>query len=326
MRAILIVIVLVGLAAAGWWWLHSSPAKATVAAAGFSEMPNPPPAPPPPVPVAVKADYDQAEALWNQLATGGGNPATNAKAPQLSLLYSKVLIGLYNQPGQKVLEKRLVETRLTPLGDELFFAKTPFPDDESGLIGVHQVQAGDNPEHIGRKYGMCREMVNRLRGREPTDNRLDIGESLKVVKVKEKGGNFLHISKSNYVLDLFIGGAFARRYPISHGARETPTPIGRTRLIGRELNPNWTDPKTHKVHGPDDPDNILGKVWMAFSPDGIGQNGLGIHGYTGPNPKSQAMVSNGCIRLSTDQAQELLFCIAPVERDPPVPTTVEIVE
>jgi lipoprotein-anchoring transpeptidase ErfK/SrfK len=62
---------------------------------------------------------------------------------------------------------------------------------------------------------------------------------------------------------------------------------------------------------------------MSFSPDGIGQSGLGIHGYTGADAKMQAMVSNGCVRLDTPQAKELYQTLAHPDR---CPTAVEIVE
>ena len=101
------------------------------------------------------------------------------------------------------------------------------------------------------------------------------------------------------------------------------TPSGTTRLIDRVLNPDWTDPKTKEVYRADDLRNILGKVWMKFSPDGLGQDGLGIHGYTGPNPQMQANVSNGCVRLDTPQAQELYQLLAHPDR---CPTAVVIVE
>jgi lipoprotein-anchoring transpeptidase ErfK/SrfK len=344
MRSFVILLILAAGGWFGWRWYSDRQAAAKLAAdqaAAAQHATEVPPAPAPgptptaqqpatgiipadaPIPPELKAEYDRAEGIWQQVVASGANPVGTAKAPLLDHLYSDVLQGVYNKPGQKTFELKLIAERLTPLGDSLFFSKTPFPDDESGLFESHEVQPGENPDAIARKYGMSRELLNRLRGRDPNDSRLGAGDRLKVVKIKEKGGFLLHVDKSDYYLDCYVGGAFARRYPISHGAPETPTPTGKTHLTGRELNPSWTNPKNGKVYGPDDPENILGKVWMAFSPDGIDKNGLGIHGYTGPNPKMQAQVSNGCIRLDTPQAQELFQTLANPDRSP---TAVELAD
>jgi lipoprotein-anchoring transpeptidase ErfK/SrfK len=334
MRALLILIVLAIAGFFAWKWMApqtpaeappSSPVTTSETPAtgtptgqtGFGGA-----APAQPLPAEVKSAYDQAEALWAELSKGGANPAVASKAPLLDKLYSTVLKGLYNNASQKELELKIIGERLTPLGDMLFFSKARYADDETGTFVMHQVNPGESPDAIAKKYGMPHELLNRLRARDANDSRLSQGDALKVVNVREKGGNFLHIDKSDFYLDCYIAGLFARRYIISHGAEESPTPTGTTKLTDRVLNPTWTDPKTHEVYQPDDPRNILGKVWMKFSPDGLGQDGLGIHGYTGPNPKMQAKVSNGCVRLDTPQAQELYQLLAHPDR---CPTAVEIV-
>ena len=325
MRAILIVIALAILAFYGWKWMKPPapveitppPSDQPVAPVGFGS-----PTAGQPLANDLKMSYDQAEAIWAELSNGGGNPAASPRAPLLNKLYSSVLKGIYNKDEHKGLEIKMVNERLTPLGNELFFGKTRFVDDETGTMALHEVASGENPDGIAKKYGMPHELINRMRGRDSNESRLNLGDRLKVVNVREKGGNFLHIDKGDFYLDCYIAGLFARRYVISHGATETPTPTGTTRLTDRVLNPAWTDPKTHEVYQPDDPRNILGKVWLKFSPEGLGQDGLGIHGYTGPNPQMQAKVSNGCIRLDTPQAQEIYQLLAHPDR---CPTAVEIV-
>ena len=318
MRTFIILIILAALGFAAWTWWSGRNKPAPLLNTAASVMPpgpqNPPPPQPTPLPAEVKSDYDQAELLWKQAVDAGQVPAQSAKAALMGKLFGKVLIGVYNKPGLRGLELTLIEQRLTPIGNELFFSKTRFPTDETGLIAMHQVQSGESPDRIAKKYGMSMEFLNRLRGRDANDSKLNVGDMVKVVKVKEQGGAFLHIDKGDFTIDCFIGGVFARRYPISHGAQQSPTPTGKTRLVDRVLNPPWTDPKTHEVYGPDDVRNILGKVWMAFSPEGIGQSGLGIHGYSGPNPQMRALVSNGCIRLENDSALELYRTISPMDR------------
>ena len=338
MRAIFILIVLAVAGFFAWKWFAApapvtpTPSETPSTTPGGAPTPPAQPAfgvptgaqtPPAALPADLKAAYDQAEALWATLSNGGGTPPTSSKAPLLTKLYGTVLRGIYNKDAHKGLELKLISERLTPLGDALFFSKARYVDDETGTFAMHQVNPGESPDAIAKKYGMPSELINRMRGRDLNDSRLNLGDTLKVVKVREKGDNFLHVDKSDFYLDCYIGGLFARRYVISHGANETPTPTGTTKLVDRVLNPDWTDPKTHQVYRADDPRNILGKVWMKFGAEGLGQDGLGIHGYTGPNPQMQAKVSNGCVRLDTPQAQELYQMLAHPDR---CPTAVEIVE
>ena len=87
--------------------------------------------------------------------------------------------------------------------------------------------------------------------------------------------------------------------PIGVGASETPTPTGRTRITKRVLDPQWTHPVTKQVFAPDDPGNLLGGYWVALDPEGIGKQGIGLHGYTGDTPQAwlEKRSSNGCVRL-----------------------------
>ena len=333
MRAFFILIVLAVAAFAAWKWL--APANAAqlppaIPGNDVSTSGTPPKqtgfgvvVAAQPLPTDLKTTYDQAEALWTDLAKDSINPTLSPKAPLLNKLYSTVLRGIYNQNAQKELELKIIGERLTPLADALFFSKARYLNDETGVFLTYDVKPGESPDAIAKKFGMPHELLNRMRGRDTGDSRMSPGDVMKVANVREKGGNFLHIDKSDFYLDCYIAGLFARRYVISHGATETPTPVGKTKLTDRVLNPDWTDPKTHEVYKADDPRNILGKVWMKFSSDGLGQDGLGIHGYTGPNPQMQAKVSNGCVRLDTPQAQELYQMLAHPDR---CPTAVEIVE
>ena len=331
MRAFFILTVLAVATFAAWKWLAPvTPVEPPPGITGSDIPAETTPQPgfgvvniPPPLSADLKAAYDQAETLWADSAKGGASPALSPKAPLLNKLYSSVLRGIYNQDAQKGFELKLIGDRLTPLGDALFFSKARYVNDETGVFSSHEVKPGESPDAIAKRFGMPHELLNRMRGRDTGDSKMNPGDIMKVANVREKGGNFLHIDKSDFYLDCYIAGLFARRYVISHGVEETPTPSGKTRLVDRVLNPDWTDPKTHEVYKADDVRNILGKVWMKFSPDGLGQDGLGIHGYTGPNPQMQAKVSNGCVRLDTPKAQELYQMLAHPDR---CPTEVEIVE
>jgi len=342
MRVMLFLFIVVIGAVAAWWWMRKPAAPTAPDASASPFAPAPIPAPTsfdragsgktPPVaggqvlPAEAKAALDQADAQWNQLAAQGGKPEQGKGAPQLARLYSKALRALYNQGDLKAVEDRLVSDRLTPLGSALFFSRQPFPDDSTGLIGVHAVVAGDSPDKISKQHAMARELVNRLRkgnDSDPNDARMQIGETVKVIKAKDLGGYLVRIDKGDYTLDCWVGGVFARRYTISHGAVETPTPTGSSKVIDRVWHPQWTNPKSHEVLPFGHADNILGPIWLPFAPDGIGKTGIGIHGFTGPEPRLGAQVSNGCIRMGNKEAEELFFTLPHPDR---CPIAVEIVD
>lgn len=269
----------------------------------------------------VAAEFGKLEAEWAALAVAG-KPESNQKAPQLAARYSALLKSIYNK-GQKALEQKIIDTRLAPIGAEMFFAKTKFGEEPSGVLGVHTVAAGESPDKISQKYGMSREFLNRLRGRDVNDSNLQPGDALKIVKVKDKGGFLLHIDKSDFVLDCYVCGIFARRYPITIGAVATPTPLGTTKVVKRQFHPPWKAPDAKEEYPYGDPRNILGPIWLAFSPDGINQAGIGLHGYTGADGKMGVLASNGCIRMVNEQALEVFNTISDPSR---AETVVEIVE
>lgn len=337
MKAFVALIVIAGLAAGGYVWLGKHKAAADKPAqlsipGPDGAIPGPAGQPPgagqpgaqvpanppgPSIPAAVKADYDKAEALWKAAA---GDVATAPSAPELARLYSKVLKGLYNQPGAKALEEQLVKERLTPLGTALFFSKARYDD---SLFEAHVVVAGDVPDKLAKQYGMSYQQLNRLRGRDVNDSSLRLGETLKLIREKESGGSFLHVDKGDFCLDAYVGGIFARRYDVSIGAPESPTPLGLTKVVNLVFNPKWKDPKSGQEYPPGDSHNILGGVWIALSPDGINETGIGLHGYTGEDQTLRRQASNGCVRLGNEAIKELAYLIT----YPTVsPTAVEIVE
>jgi lipoprotein-anchoring transpeptidase ErfK/SrfK len=337
MRVVLVLIVIAALAGGWYWHKHRAPAMQTgdpvlsgdPAAPGagvnsqgsmpsLSPAANPPPAAE--APAAAKQALDQAEAMW---AAAGADPATSAQAPAMDALYTTVLKALYNQPGQKAREDKLIAERLAPLGKALFFSIARYNEDTTGTFAMHLAASGENPNLIARKYGMSQMFLNRLRGREANDGKLNVGDALKVVKVKDKGGFAIHVDKGDFILDCYVAGLFAKRYQCSVGKNESPTPIGRTHLIGREWHPDWTDPTTHQVMRYGDPGNILGPIWMKFDPGELGQDGIGIHGYTGADSQMGANVSHGCVRLGNQDAEELYNTLSQPELSP---TAVEITE
>ncbi|MBA3684768.1 MAG: L,D-transpeptidase [Planctomycetes bacterium] len=343
------VIVVAALSFAGWkyWWQprHASaipgpsatetglpgPTGAAGGSDGSTAPSNPggttaagDPASPPAtgLPANVKLQYEQAEALWK---TGEltGSAASSPAAVKLAKLYGEVLKALYNQPAHAAFSQALVDTRLAPLGAEIFFTRNKFAGQGEGLVDVHTVASGENLNAIGKRLGTTHQQLNRMRGKDPEAGDLRANEQLKVLRIKDNGGCLVHIDKSEFNADLFVGGVFVRRYRITHGAVESPTPVGKTKVTNVVFDPPWTSPMDGKVYPPGDPGNILGGVWIALDPEGINANGIGFHGYTGANGGMGKMASNGCIRFENDAIKEVAWLIGIPAL---TPTAVEIVE
>jgi hypothetical protein len=309
MNKLLLLLVLGAAAGGGWYWWSQRGAGSDDPFGPTDTLATPAA----PLPPAAKQALDQAEALWSQ---AGAEAPQAASAPRMARLYSQVLLAMYDLPGSHDAEEKLVHERLAPLGQALFFSTAKWPSDDSGLLAVHVAESGQSPDGIAREYGMPQELFNRLRNKPPTSSELRVGETVKVVKVREAGGNRIEIDLSDFSLDLFIGGAFAKRYIITHGAKASPTPVGTTQLTNRVWHPAWTHPQSKEVYQYGDERNILGPIWLAFDAKLLGASGIGIHGYTGADATMQVQASNGCIRMQNQDAEELYQLIAHPGRAP----------
>lgn len=109
------------------------------------------------------------------------------------------------------------------------------------------------------------------------------------------------------VLQLYDGGEIKKEYPVGLGTRENQTPIGKFKIVGKELNPVWIQPvkgNETPLRIESGPENPLGYRWMEFS-------GLyGIHGTNNPGSIG-GFVSNGCIRMLEGDVEEL-YDIVPI--------------
>lgn len=274
------------------------------------------------LPAELAESLAQAEARWAELAESG-DPTIHAEAPALARVFSQALRASYADPGLAALQRRLLSDYCQPLAERLFFSRQPYPDDESGLISRHRVRSGENPRTIAHSYGMSHQFINLLRGRaDLEDGSLRVDEQLKVVHARDEG-YFIHISKSDYRLDFYIAGVFARRFPVGIGAPATPTPTGRAHIDLREKHTDWTPPDGGPPMPWNHPDNLLGAVWLRLNAGEIGQGGIGIHGFNGEGPATGVQASNGCVRLENEQAELLYNLLVPVGIAPMV---VEIVE
>lgn len=105
------------------------------------------------------------------------------------------------------------------------------------------------------------------------------------------------INLPSRTLQLYYGNIISKEYPVAIGKPSTPTPLGSYYIVNKERNPTWIPPGRDYVvlSGPDNP---LGYRWMEFLPL------YGIHGTNAPWTIGMA-VSNGCVRMREEDAEEL---------------------
>ncbi len=106
------------------------------------------------------------------------------------------------------------------------------------------------------------------------------------------------INLASRILTFWRNGKKVTMYPVAVGKQETQTPTGEFSVLEMEVNPEWVDPKDTKKKVESGEDNPLGYRWM-----GIGGH-YGIHGTNRPDSIG-GYVSNGCIRLWEENAEEL---------------------
>jgi len=159
---------------------------------------------------------------------------------------------------------------------------------------IHTVQPGDSLARISVAYGTTVGMlkvVNRMEG-----NMIHPGQQLKILKGEVR----LEISKSRFLLTVFVGGVWFKEYSVAIG-KDNATPEREFEIMNKIENPPWH--WKGKVIPPEDPENILGTRWMGFK-NKPGLQGFGIHGTRDPSSVPGA-ASKGCIRMKNEEVEDL---------------------
>ena len=193
--------------------------------------------------------------------------------------------------------------RLEPYSRRAFFSPEELPGQERLGVTLHTVQSGELPGRIARGYRIGAGLLAWLNAGYD-ERKLRAGQKLKVLDLSDESLQ-LTIDRGRYRLAAWrklpdgSGWVLMAYIPIGVGASETATPTGRTKITKRVLDPQWTHPVTKQVFAPDDPGNLLGGYWVALDSEGIGKQGIGLHGYTGDTPEVwlEKQSSNGCLRL-----------------------------
>lgn len=112
------------------------------------------------------------------------------------------------------------------------------------------------------------------------------------------------VDLSDRTLYLMDGQRMVRRFPVSIGAENYPTPKGQFRISHMIWNPSWRPPPSGWARGksyepPGSPDNPMGRIKIFFrAPD------FYIHG-TGLTSSLGRPASHGCVRMRNIDAAEL---------------------
>lgn len=259
--------------------------------------------------------YALAE-TWYPAVTGP-NPQTD-RWESVRNAYS-VALGMDGASFLGEANRAKVEQRLTLLNQELVFGPLPV----SGAI-FHTVDRGDAISTIGAKYGVNWTLIAAI-NRIEKPYVIRKGQKLKILKGKVTILVEKHMADAKKPrtanwgprLTWYLDGIWIATYPCCVGEGNR-TPAGRYVITRMDIDPDWRDPEDGKVYRFGHPKNIIGSRWMAL--EGMGTEGLGIHGTTLPE-SIPGYTSKGCIRLLNKDVEVLYgFC----SLTPPLQTEVLI--
>ena len=173
--------------------------------------------------------------------------------------------------------------------------KAPCPEKDTYII-----KSGDNLTKIAYRNNTTVQALQRMNNLPDTTSTVHPGQALQFIK-----GNWsIMVSKSQFLLELYLDEKLYRIYRISTG-RQDRTPACTFVINQKLMYPAWTYNGKSIPYG--DPENILGSRWIGLKPideDKLGYTGYGIHGTTEPE-KIGTAASLGCVRMLNEEVEEL---------------------
>lgn len=185
---------------------------------------------------------------------------------------------------------------------QLFISDIPAP----GCKVLYVVKAGDALDRIARHHDTTLEAIQRANRLDPANHTIRIGQSL----VLYQGKWSIKVSKARFRLYLYDAPErLFKVYSVGIG-RQGRTPAGQFVIRNKIKEPDWDSPRGNIPYGA--PGHELGSRWLGISPVGETPRsliGYGLHGTWAPETIGKAS-SNGCVRMSNDEVNEL-FDIVP---------------
>ena len=173
--------------------------------------------------------------------------------------------------------------------------KAPCPEKDTYII-----KSGDNLTKIAYRNNTTVQALQRMNNLSDTTSTVHPGQALQFIK----GTWSIMVSKSQFLLELYLDDKLYRIYRISTG-RQDRTPACTFVINQKLMYPAWTYNGKSIPYG--DPENILGSRWIGLKPideDKLGYTGYGIHGTTEPE-KIGTAASLGCVRMLNEEVEEL---------------------
>ena len=177
----------------------------------------------------------------------------------------------------------------------IFMSDIPAPSKK-----LYTIQEGDNLIRIAKRFKTTVESIQKSNSLDPTNPVIFPGKTLYIYT----GQWSVVVRKSLFRLYLNDGESLFKVYPIGIG-RQGRTPSGVFRITSKQKEPVWYNEGRAIPYGAED--NVLGTRWMALQPIGDTDpnlRGYGIHGTWEPETIG-SQSSNGCIRLTNDDVEEL---------------------
>jgi len=259
------------------------------------------PAPPPAAPAPTASRPADPVAAQTDLKAGLAALERGALLEARSRLNEALRTGL---PPAEAAQARQA---LSAIAADTLFNTAVLPDDP--LAAHYTVKSGDTLGRIAARFKVTEEMlatINRL----PNRNFIREGRRLKVLR----GPFHATVCKSDHTLHAFLQDVYVGSFRVALGANGG-TPTGRWKVINRQPNPGWTDPRTGREWHPDDPANPIGEFWIGLEGvegQAVGAFGYGIHGTIEPETIGQD-VSLGCVRLAPDDIAAVYRMLVPGE-------------
>ena len=264
-------------------------------------------APPSSDPSKVSIKPYQPPAGSGHATAGGAIADARAKMQAGKLLEARdALNGPLVNGSLKGADADAARALLSEINQTVVFSTRKFADDRFG--GTYKVESGDRLDRIGARYSVTADMLLRINGLSDA-RRLRAGAYIKVLK----GPFHAVVSKSNFRLDLYLGGlpgpgagdsvCYVTSFPVGLG-KDDSTPLGKWQVEpdSKVKNPEYYSPRGEGVIAADDPKNPLGEYWIGLvglDGDAVGKESYGVHGTIDPESIGK-MESMGCIRLRNE--------------------------
>jgi L,D-transpeptidase ErfK/SrfK len=181
-----------------------------------------------------------------------------------------------------------------------------------GSVSEYKVKPGDTLSSIGARQGIEWKVLAKLNGIQSAKS-LAVGQTLHLDNRHVAPSDLddgLVINLPQRLLFLIRNKKVVTNYPVAPGRPSWPTPTGTFEVVEMTEKPTWYVPKSIqdewaragkvvKTSVPPGPGNPLGRNWI-----GLSFPSYGIHGTSAPL-SIYDFQSSGCIRLHSDDAEEL---------------------